>query len=105
MANNYDLGDTVRVAVEFIDVSTGADVDPGQVRVKIKDPQGTVSTFTHPTAEIIRDATGRYRTDVFLSKVGPWLIRWEGRVTNRAAEETTIVAHESEFYDLSGTGL
>jgi hypothetical protein len=98
----YDLGDVARVSVEFTDILTGAFVDPSQVRVKVYSPALVISTFTHPTAEIVKDAVGKYRTDILLDKPGKWIVRWEGKTTNRAAEETTIVARESVFYDISG---
>src|SRR5262245_52022349 len=98
----YDIGDVARVSVEFTDILTGAFVDPAQVRAKVYSPARVISTYTHPTAEIVKDAVGKYRIDVLLDRPGPWIVRWEGKNTNRATEETTVVARESVFYDVSG---
>jgi hypothetical protein len=99
---DYDLGDVARVAVEFTDVLTGAFVDPTTVKAKVRTPAGTITTYTHPTSEIVKDAVGKYRIDVLLDKPREWRVRWEGRTTNRAAEEVSIVVNESAFYELSG---
>jgi hypothetical protein len=102
MANDYDLGDVARVSVEFTDHLTGAFVDPALVKVKVTSPSLVITTYTHPTAEIVKDAVGKYRTDVFLDEPGEWVVRWEGRTTNRAAEEVPIHARASKFYERSG---
>lgn len=99
---NYDLGDVARVAVEFTDATSGAFVDPAVVKAKIRTPQLTITSFTHPTAEIVRDAVGKYRIDVPLDKPGEYRVRWEGRTSNRAAEEVSIQVDISEFYTLAG---
>lgn len=99
----YDIGEVARVSVEFTDLATGAFVDPAVVKAKVRTPAGTITTYTHPTAEIIKDAVGKYRIDVFLTQPHEWRVRWEGRTTNRASEETSIVVRESAFYELSGS--
>lgn len=99
---NYDVGDVARVAVEFTDVLTGAFVDPSLVKAKVRTPAGVITTFTHPTSEIIKDAVGKYRIDVLLDRQGEWRVRWEGRTTNRAAEEVALLVDISEFYTQPG---
>jgi hypothetical protein len=105
MANDFDLGDVVRVSVEFTDALTGAFVDPALVKVKVITPSLHITTLTHPTGAIVKDAVGKYRTDVLLAEPGEYRVRWEGKTTNRAAEEVSIHAVASKFYDRAGVEL
>jgi hypothetical protein len=66
------------------------------------EPSGVITTVTHPNAAIVTDGTGLFWTDVYLDEPGEWRVCWEGRNTNRAAEEVSIIAEKGEFYTLSG---
>jgi uncharacterized protein YfaS (alpha-2-macroglobulin family) len=102
MANNYNVGDVVRVAVEFRDAASGNLVNPAQVRLKIRTPSGVITTVTHPNVAIVTDGTGLFRTDILLAEPREYRVRWEGKNTNRAAEEVSIIAEISQFYSLAG---
>jgi hypothetical protein len=43
-----------------------------------------------------------FRTGILLTETREWRVRWEGKSTNRAAEEVSIIAEISQFYTLTG---
>lgn len=98
----YDIGDLVRLSVEFKNLA-GVFVDPGQVRVKVRDPKRIITTYTYPTnPEIVKDAVGKYHFDLAAAKTGIYCVRWEGKVSNIGAEEKDIKVRDSCFYKPAG---
>lgn len=93
----HDIGDVVRVDVEFRDTA-GALVDPTTVVFKIKNPVGQTTTYTHGVdAQLVKDAVGKYHVDVEPAIQGVWTYRWEGSGANKGAEEANFTVRESEF--------
>jgi hypothetical protein len=77
----YDVGDLVRLTVEFQDAS-GADADPTTVTVAVK-VGGVSNTWT----DAVKDATGKYHKDVSITAPGAYTYRWIGTGTVQAASE------------------
>lgn len=100
-----ELNTRAEVPVEFREADSGALVDPGTVRVKIRTPQKEISTITHPNASITKDGVGLYRTSILFDKPGKWLVRWEGLSSNEVSEEIPITVNGSDFYDGDGDAL
>lgn len=91
----YNIGDVVSLEGAFTNQSGNA-VDPGQVGFKIKSPTGTITTYTYPAdAQIIRDSTGNYHVNWEPDRAGIWVWRFEGLVSNKAAEEQTFIVRAS----------
>lgn len=102
---SFALGKVARVPFEVTDLA-GNFVDPAQVRCKVRAPGQAITTYVFPAdPEIVKDSTGKYRIDVYLDEPGEWRVRWEGRNTNRTADEVSIHAVKSAFYDRSGAEL
>lgn len=99
------LNNRCEIAVRFIRVSDGSLVDPSTVRLKVRDPGMSITTYTHPNAQITKDGTGLYHSSILFDRPGRWLIRWEGLSTNEVSEETMIQVQGSEFYDPDGDEL
>lgn len=100
---NFNLGERALVTGQFNTISDGTPVDPTQVRVKVRDPQGLITTYVYlvgPT--VVKLGTGQYQISVLLNKPGAWLVRFEGNSSNEAAEETTVFADGSAFYSPLG---
>lgn len=87
--NTYDLGDLVRVSAPFTRVSNGAAVDPTAVKLSVRNPAGTVTTYTYGSGDgvIVRDSTGNYHADLDTPTAGDWYYRWWSTGTGQAAEE------------------
>jgi uncharacterized protein YfaS (alpha-2-macroglobulin family) len=74
MANGlYDPGSTIRLGANFR--SQGSFADPTTVTLKVKDPTGVVTTYTHP-ADLTKDAVGRYHRDLTPNTPGTWYYRF-----------------------------
>lgn len=101
----YTIGNLIRVSAAFTN-QAGVDVDPGQVRVKVRDPRHAITTYVYLTdAAVVRDAAGKYHLDVALTKPGDWHIRFEGKTSNVGAGEKIVTALETPFYGSSGAEI
>jgi hypothetical protein len=87
MANTHDKGDLVRCVGVFTDAN-GDPVDPAVLIFKFKTPGGTITTYTFGVdAQLVKDSTGTYHTDVDANAAGTWEYRYEGTGTGQAAGE------------------
>lgn len=78
IANQYALGSTVRIEVEFRD-QDGNLTDPTDVFARYANPAGTVTSLDSGVdAALEHDGTGLYHVDVDGNRVGDWHYRWEG---------------------------
>jgi hypothetical protein len=97
MANEYDIGDLVRVSLSFTNSSQSA-ADPSTVRGRFRDPSGNVTTYLFGTdSQLVKDATGAYHFDVTIDEAGDWRYRGEGEGAIVAAAEGRFHARESAF--------
>jgi hypothetical protein len=95
MANEYDIGDLIRIQGTFTDANNDA-VDPDVVTVKYKDPSGTITTDTSPT----NSAVGVYHVDVSVDESGTWHYRFAGTTSGgglQGAEDSLFLVALSEF--------
>lgn len=95
MANIYDDGDSVRLAVGFTIRNTLT--DPTTVTLKVQDPSDNETDYTYALAEVIKDGVGQYHKDITLDEVGTWYYRFEGTGAAVAAEENSFAVRETEF--------
>lgn len=91
MANEYDVGDRVRVAISFKN-DQGNPADPTTVTGKYKDPSGNVTT-----ASVSNPTVGEYHFDIDVDESGEWRYRAEGTGTVVAAGEGRLVVRASAF--------
>ncbi len=93
--NSYANGATVRLSCTFLvdEVAT----DPTEVTLRVKDPDGTLVTYTLAGGTVTRDAEGVYHKDVALSGPGRWRYRWEGTGTAPGAEESACNVERGAF--------
>jgi hypothetical protein len=73
---SYNLGDEINLAVAFSDPVTGAAVDPTEVTLQVKDPDGNVNAYTYGASEITRVSAGNYSRPQLLDKPGKWWYRY-----------------------------
>ena len=97
MAGAYDINDLVRCTAQF-KTTSGTLVDPTAVIFKLKNPAGTVTSFTYGVdADLVRDSLGKYHIDVAVDRVGIWHYRFEGTGTAKAASESKFSIKQSAF--------
>lgn len=98
--NQYDIGDAIRFSANFKN-SVPADTDPTTVVFKLKDPSGTITTYTYggtgSNTLVVKDNTGDYHADVTLDESGVWHYRWFGTGVLDAAEEEELLVVDSAF--------
>jgi hypothetical protein len=97
MTNQYDVGALVRCSGVFTNRS-GTAVDPTVVGFKVKNPSGTVTTYTYGSgAQVVRDSAGHYHVDVDANAPGQWHYRFYSTGTGQAASEGVFDVDDSAF--------
>lgn len=96
MANTYDSGDRINITTSttFQD-SDAVAFDPDVVTFKVKDPAGTVTTYTYDQdgaqdSAITKNGTGDYTLAIDCDTSGAWHYRVSGEQDggeNRGADE------------------
>lgn len=93
----YDVGDTTRLSVEITDAA-GDFTDPTTVTLRVKAPDGTITTLAYPAdAAVVRESTGQFHSDVVLNAAGRWYYRWEAGGDIQGAGEWELHVLESAF--------
>lgn len=97
MPGAYDIADSVRVTAEFRN-NSGVLTDPTTVTLKVKTPEGTITTYVYNSgSEIVKSATGIYYSDIDITRVGTHHYRWVGTGTIKAAGESRFTIKHTEF--------
>lgn len=73
-ANNYDIGDIVRLTGTFRTTALAL-ADPTKVTVKYEDPAGAVTTVTSTGVTMVHPSSGVYYVDVTPDATGIWEYR------------------------------
>lgn len=100
---SYDVGDRVRLGNHSSNTSTtaildadGAPVDPAQVSLIVREPDGTSTTYTVGGLNALaKESTGRYYADVTLDAAGLWSYALVGAGTAVFREEAQLHARRS----------
>lgn len=100
--NQYQIGDTVRMSVEWTVVETGAFFDPTTTRVIVKEPDGTETAWNYPVdPEVVKDSAGHYHLDFTTDQDGThrYVIRGlnAGGTVIVATEDGRFRARQSTF--------
>ena len=95
MTNTYDIGDTIRLTATF--TVSDAVTDPTTITLKVKDPVGTITSYTYAAGTVTKASTGVYTKDIALTLSGPYFYRWEGTGTVPTADETWLDVEKSQF--------
>jgi hypothetical protein len=82
----FNAGATVRIRVTFEDPDTAVETDPNSVTIKVRAPDGAVTTKVYNTdPEVIKEATGKYLYRLTLAQEGTYRWKWIGVATNETA--------------------
>jgi signal peptidase I len=98
MAGYYDVGDVVRVNVNFKG-DTGPDVDPSVVTLSIWHPDGSITDHVYGTDPgVIKDNVGDYHYDILIVAEGLHQYRWVGSgAVAPGAGESSFIARRTVF--------
>lgn len=96
MAEVFDIGDTVRLKVDFtvIDEETGQKVltDPTTVVCKVYSPTGVTTTPSY-----VRLSQGKFKVEFIVNQPGTWYFRWEGTGAVQATEPGEFYVRKAAF--------
>lgn len=91
----FQIGDVARLSAAFTDANAAA-ADPGGVQFKIREPDGTVTTYVYGTdAQLVKDSTGNYHVDWLIDQAGRHRYRFAGVASGQAAAESEFRAQPS----------
>lgn len=89
------IGSVVQISA-YIKNLAGVLADPSALRLRVRDPSGTITNYVFGSApEIVKLAAGVYRADLVMSAAGKWTYRWEADAPNAGAAEGLIVVKKS----------
>ena len=91
----YNIGDLLRLQATFTSL-TGTKVDPTTIILKVKNPAGTITTYTYPT-NIVRSSTGVYYYDYSVLASGVHYFNWAGSGAFTAADENQFLVVTTVF--------
>jgi len=93
--HTYLEGGAIRVQATF--AVGGVNTDPTTVTLKVKSPDGSVSTYTYELGEVTKSAEGIYNKEITPNAVGKWWYRWIGTGTAAGVAETSITILASQI--------
>jgi hypothetical protein len=100
LISSYDVDDRVRLGNHSSNPNTapfttvaGVPTDPTTVTLVVKEPDGTLTTYTYP-ATLSKESTGRFYTDITLDAAGLWSYRLTGTGAVVAVEEGQLHARQ-----------
>lgn len=110
MFNIHDFGAAVRLHTldsedgssrPFTDAVNGGAIDPDGVSVTIKQPDGTIETFTYSEegTDVVKEDVGQYYIDIDANQVGTWYYRWWSTGNGQASEERRFVVRAAQAVD------
>jgi hypothetical protein len=95
--SDYQKGSDVTCSVIFRN-SSGVITDPTTVTFKVKNPAGTITTYTSGVdVALVHDSTGHYHVDVDANASGTWAYRFSSIGVVKSAAEDTFTVVNSEF--------
>jgi hypothetical protein len=76
MPNTYEIDTTIELMGTFANALTGAAVDPTDVTLFIRDPEGDITQ--HANGQLTRVGVGVYTFLITVSVHGVWTYKWQG---------------------------
>jgi hypothetical protein len=97
VASNIDTGDVIRLSVVFKNLNKVA-VDPSQVNLTIKQPDGVLVEYQYSVGvNIVKASVGNYYCDFLVTQEGMTYYKWVATGTVNAAEESSFFAKISQI--------
>lgn len=95
--NTFDIGDRPVASCAFTNVA-GVPTAPTAVTVKVKAPNGTITTYTSPHATIVLATTCTFTfPSGALNAAGTWTVNFTGTAGVEAADESSFQVRASVF--------
>lgn len=89
--DKLEVGDVARLSLVATDIS-GTPVDPGNLRLFVKQPDGAQ---VQPT--VTRDAVGAFHSDVDLAQPGVYFYLWKSDAPHKAVADGEFLVANNPF--------
>ena len=93
----YHIQSRVKLTGAFTNAS-GTPTDPSSVTLKVRRPDGSVTTVTGVGGGLANPIVGTWTYDITLDQEGKWYYRYEGTAGLIAAGEASFTVPDSAFY-------
>ena len=100
----YDVGDLIRIRFESRvneeEISPQNELtDPTDLTLKIKEPDGTISTFTlaESPSVVFRSSLGKFYYDFDITQEGRHYFKWDATAPAQSSEEDSFKVRDSQF--------
>ena len=70
MKQIIELGETIRLYLQYVDPKTNTAVDPTTLTCNIRRPDNTILTITYPETNFVREAAGQYYIRMTSAQLG-----------------------------------
>ena len=92
------VGNLVKVRATFKDENNQKQ-DPATVKVHVKDPDATITTYTYGTdVQVVRESKGIYYIEIDTTdRLGEWQFIWQSSGTYQATGETSFTVANALF--------
>lgn len=75
---SYEIDTAIELQGVFLNALTGVYADPTAITLYVNDPTNTQTTYTWPSATIVRDSTGHFHQIITPAISGTWKYKWQG---------------------------
>lgn len=94
----FDYGEIVRARNTYRDPDSGALTDPATVTVEVREPNGTLTTYTYGTdTELTRVVLGTFQILIPLTQTGTYKWKWTATATDKIAVDYDECDSERKF--------
>lgn len=91
-------GTIIRAKVTYTDPDTGVVIDPNEVSVIVRSPDGALTTYEYGTdAQLVRTGVGLYYVLITLAAVGTYKWKWTGTASEQAVVDYDECDSERKF--------
>lgn len=96
----YEIDTSIQIEAIFLNALTNTYIDPSEVMLFVRDPNGAVSDYTNlgPSGGVVQAGLGHYTFTFVPGVSGDWLYKWQGTgVAPATSPDTTLTVHSSAF--------
>jgi hypothetical protein len=90
----FQIGQIPQLQVQWTDINSNP-ADPSAITIEIQAPDGTQTTYSYATGQIIRTGVGAYYYDLSVTEAGQYLYLWTATGTIAGAQQGSITVAES----------
>lgn len=93
----YQVGDRPTVTAYFTTIDTGDPANPTAITVRVRKPDGTVTTYDQTNCTNPETGTWKFAFPFSIDQTGKWSVKFQGTATVIAADTISFAVECDEF--------